>query len=115
MDIEANLRTYLGQRTPTGRYTSFDYCYNHFQLHRERGALSELVVGPNLQLSCLHLAFYLASWGMLRASSALEGQTSSPKPRRSRPRAGGSGPGRQFPEAPPGRAWQTDHLKGRRP
>lgn len=71
MDIEANLRTYLGQRTPTARYTSFDYCYNHFQLHRERGALSELVVGPNLQLSCLHLAFYLASWGMLRASSAL--------------------------------------------
>ena len=71
MDIEANLKTYLGQRTPTTRYTSFDYCYNHFQLHRERGALSELVVGPNLQLSCLHLAFYLASWGMLRASSAL--------------------------------------------
>jgi hypothetical protein len=71
MDIEANLRTYLGQRTPTARYTSFDYCYNHFQLHRERGALHELVVGPNLQLSCLHLAFYLASWGMLRASSAL--------------------------------------------
>ena len=69
--IEANLRTYLGQRTPTARYTSFDYCYNHFQRHRERGALHELVVGPNLQLSCLHLAFYLASWGMLRASSAL--------------------------------------------
>jgi hypothetical protein len=71
MDIEANLRTYLGQRTPTARYTSFDYCYNYFQLHRERGALSELVAGPNLQLSCLQLAFYLASWGMLRASSVL--------------------------------------------
>ena len=71
MDIEVNLRTYLGQRTPTARYTSFDYCFNHFQLHRERGALSELVVGPNLQLSCLQLGFYLASWGMLRASSAL--------------------------------------------
>ena len=71
MDIEANLRTYLEQRTPTARYTSFDYCYNHFQLHRERGALSELAVGPNLQLSCLQLGFYLASWGMLRASSAL--------------------------------------------
>lgn len=71
MDIEANLRTYLGQRGPTARYTSFDYCYNHFQLHRERGVLSKLVVGPNMQLSCLHLGFYLASWGMLRASSAL--------------------------------------------
>jgi hypothetical protein len=71
MDIEANLRTYLGQRNPTARYASFDYCYNYFQLHRERSALSELVVKPNLQLSCLQLAFYLASWGMLRASSAL--------------------------------------------
>ena len=71
MDIEANLKTYLRQRNPTGRYTSFDYCYNHFQLHREQGRLSELVTGPNLSLSCLHLAFYLASWGMLRASSVL--------------------------------------------
>ena len=71
MDIEANLEAYLRQRGPTERYTSFDYCYNHFQLHRERGALPELVVGSNLQLSCLHLGFYLASWGMLRASSIL--------------------------------------------
>jgi len=71
MDIEANLKSYLGQRGPTARYTSFDYCYNHFQMHRERGLLSELVVGPNMQLSCLHLGFYLASWGMLRASSVL--------------------------------------------
>jgi len=53
MDIEANLRTYLGQRGPTARYTSFDYCYNHFQLHRERGVLSKLVVGPNMQLAPL--------------------------------------------------------------
>jgi|SRR5579864_1998756 len=71
MDIEANLKTYLHQRGPTTRYTSFDYCYNHFQLHRERGVIPELGVGPNMQLSCLHLGFYLASWGMLRASSAL--------------------------------------------
>jgi hypothetical protein len=71
MDIEANLKTYLGRRGPTARYTSFDYCFNHFQLHRERGVLPDLVVGPNLQLSCLQLGFYLASWGMLRASSAL--------------------------------------------
>ena len=50
MDIEANLRAYLGQRTPTARYTSFDYCYNHFQRHRERGAL-QLVVGPSPAVS----------------------------------------------------------------
>lgn len=69
--IEANLKAYLAQRTPTGRYTSFDYCFNHFQWHRERAALSDLAVGTNLQLSCLHLGFYLASWGMLRPSSVL--------------------------------------------
>ncbi len=71
MDIEANVKTYLDQRSLAARYTSFDYCYNHFQLHRERGVLSELGHGPNAQLSCLHLGFYLASWGMLRASSVL--------------------------------------------
>ena len=71
MNIEANLRTYLDKRGPTARYASFDYCYNHFQLYRERGVLSNLVVGPHMQLSCLHLGFYLASWGMLRASSVL--------------------------------------------
>jgi hypothetical protein len=70
MDIEANLKTYLGERRPTARYTSFDYCFNYFQSHREHG-LTELVAGPNLQLSCLQLGFYLASWGMLRASSVL--------------------------------------------
>ena len=40
MNIEANLRTYLDKRGPTTRYTSFDYCYNHFRLYRERGVLS---------------------------------------------------------------------------
>lgn len=72
MHIEDNLRTYLGQRGPTTRYASFDYCYDHFQLHQERGRLSGLVVGSNMQLSCLHLGFYLASWGMLRNSVLLQ-------------------------------------------
>lgn len=65
MDIEANLKAYLGAREPTARYASFDYCFNHF--HRRRGELT--TPGGGLELSCLHLAFYLASWGMLRGSS----------------------------------------------
>jgi hypothetical protein len=70
MDIEANLKAYLGAREPTARYTSFDYCFNHFQSHRHLG-LAELVSPSGMELSCLHLGFYLASWGMLRGSSVL--------------------------------------------
>ncbi len=71
MDIEGNLRDYLGGREPSARYTSFDYCFNYFQEHRERNNLPALVHGDALQLSCLQLGFYLASWGMLRGSSSL--------------------------------------------
>ena len=70
-NIEANLEQYLGDRTPTARYASFDYCFNYFQSHRETGRLEALVDGRGLQLSCLHLGFYLASWGMLRGSAQL--------------------------------------------
>ncbi len=71
MDIEANLMKYLGNRQPTKRYTSFDYCFNYFQEYRERNRLPELLRGDALQLSCLQLGFYLASWGMLRGSADL--------------------------------------------
>jgi hypothetical protein len=70
MDIARNLQAYLGAREPTGRYTSFDYCYNHFQSHRNSG-LAELASPSGMELSCLHLGFFLASWGMLRGSSDL--------------------------------------------
>ena len=69
MDIEGNVNTYLGERMPTGRYSSFDYCFNHFQGHRGRAV--DLSSPEGVELSCLHLGFYLASWGMLRASSPL--------------------------------------------
>lgn len=71
MDIEGNVQAYLGEREPLARYTSFDYCFNYFQEHRERNDLTALLRGEALQLSCLHLGFYLASWGMLRGSSDL--------------------------------------------
>jgi hypothetical protein len=71
MDIAANLMAYLGNRKPTSRYTSFDYCFNYFRSFCESGQLSKLGAGPNMQYSCLHLGFYLASWGMIRGSTDL--------------------------------------------
>lgn len=55
-----------GGRTPDERYSSFDYCYNYFQSNRDTFASDEYI-----HISCLHLGFYLASWGMLRGSSFL--------------------------------------------
>ena len=71
VDIERNLATYLGDRKPTKRYASFDYCFNYFQEHRENGRLDDLLKGEAVQLSCLHLGFYLASWGMFRGAAQL--------------------------------------------
>lgn len=71
MDIEHNLALYLDDRQPTARYSSFDYCFNYFQSQRERQRLAEILTGADLQLACLHLGFFLASWGMLRGSTAL--------------------------------------------
>lgn len=72
MDIAANLQSYLnGGIQPDERYASFDYCFNYFQSFREAGKISELASPDFLHLSCLQLGFYLASWGMLRASSTL--------------------------------------------
>jgi len=77
MDIEANLVKYIngaeqsGGVNPTERYCSFDYCFNFFQHFRENGLTHELASEENIEKSCLHLGFYLASWGMLRGSSVL--------------------------------------------
>jgi hypothetical protein len=71
MDIENHVRTYLGHRNPVERASSFDYCFNYFQAFRDREATGELADPEHLGLSCLHIGFYLASWGMLRGSTAL--------------------------------------------
>lgn len=77
VDLDANLRRYLdgasatGGRRPDARYTSFDYCFNYFQSFRESGNLGGLASPENIQISCLQLGFYLASWGMLRGSAEL--------------------------------------------
>ena len=58
MEIERHLKAYLEKREPTARYTSFDYCFNYFQSHREQGKLPDLLEGDALQLSRVHLGFY---------------------------------------------------------
>ena len=81
VDLNANLKEYLkeyldgapatGGRRPDARYASFDYCFNYFQSFRESGDLGGLANTENIQISCLQLGFYLASWGMLRGSAEL--------------------------------------------
>jgi hypothetical protein len=77
VDFDVNIRRYLdGGSTSKGRkanerYASFDYCYNYFQSFRDSGITAELDRAANVELSCLHLGFYLASWGMLRGSAEL--------------------------------------------
>lgn len=71
MNISDNIRAYLKDRSPNERYASFDYCYNYFREFYEQGNIAGIASSSNIQLSCLHLGFYLASWGMLRGSSFL--------------------------------------------
>ena len=58
-------------RQPSERYASFDYCFNYFQSFQERRIVRKLASARYMELSCLQLGFYLASWGMLRGSSFL--------------------------------------------
>lgn len=77
MDIEKSFTQFLkgkGKnkgRKPNERYSSFDFCYNYFYSFYKKGNLPELANEKNLQLSCLQIGFYLASWGMMRGSSFL--------------------------------------------
>lgn len=81
MDIEANIKQYIyGDAKNQGikpgeRYASFDYCFNYFQSFREENQVDELAKPDHIEKSCLHLGFYLASWGMLRGSSFLLGKS----------------------------------------
>lgn len=58
-------------RQPNERYASFDFCYNYFYSFYKENRLLELSDWKNLQVSCLQIGFYLASWGMMRGSSFL--------------------------------------------
>jgi hypothetical protein len=71
MNIVHHLQTYQSKMDPTERYCSFDYCFNYFQHFQEQDARVDLAHPEHMQTSCLHLGFYLASWGMLRGSTVL--------------------------------------------
>ena len=77
MDVKKSLNKFLegnGKnkgRKPNERYASFDFCYNYFYSFYKEKKLDELANEKNLQMSCLQLGFYLASWGMMRGSSFL--------------------------------------------
>ena len=61
------IHTYYNETVedPHGRYLSWQHCYNAFTTNR--GVLDE----NTFDYLALHLAFYLASWGMYRGSSFL--------------------------------------------
>jgi hypothetical protein len=77
VDIFRNMEGYLNgggrdDSDPTeGREASFDYCFNYFQSFRETGRVQCICSQDDSERSCLQLAFFLASWGMLRGSSWL--------------------------------------------
>lgn len=77
MNIEENINLFLGGfyknlgRKPEDRNYSFDYCYNYFHEFYENNIIANLANPQNLQISCLQIGFYLASWGMYRGSSFL--------------------------------------------
>ena len=71
MDISDNIAAYLKDRDPELRYASFDYCFNYFKTFHDYSKVYEIASQKNLQMSCLQLGFYLASWGMFRGSAFL--------------------------------------------
>ena len=71
VDISVYAHQYLRGRRDTARYASFDYCFNYFQAFHDDGRAPALVEPRQLEMSCLQLGFYLASWGMFRGRAAL--------------------------------------------
>ena len=72
VDAGKNADAFLaGRGSAKDRYSSWDHCFNYFSNRHIQGRVSEMASGENLQLACLHLGFYLASWGMYRGSAAL--------------------------------------------
>lgn len=69
--VEKLISTYQNKISSIHRYSSFDYCYNYFQSFYKSNSISQIGAKENLELSVLQLAYYLASWGMMRGSTAL--------------------------------------------
>lgn len=67
LSIQDNIRAFHKRilDDPNHRYRSWDHCYSHFQKRKS------FTTDEDIDLASLHLAFYLASWGMYRGSSFL--------------------------------------------
>lgn len=63
--LKKQIKKFMKGRAVSERESSYDFCYLYFQ--QNKGNLA----GSNLEYSCMQLWSYLASWGMLRGSSAL--------------------------------------------
>lgn len=70
-DPVPNIQKFMSNRNADARYASFDHCFNYFQEHGESGQTASLASQSGMQMSCLHLGYYLASWGMFRGKAAL--------------------------------------------
>lgn len=70
-DPVPNVKKFMSNRNADARYASFDHCFNYFQEHRESDQTANLDSQSAMQMSCLHLGYYLASWGMFRGKAAL--------------------------------------------
>lgn len=69
--VSENVAKFLDNQSMSARHRSFDYCYNYFQDARTANEQHQLTSADRIELSCLHLGFYLASWGMYRGSGQL--------------------------------------------
>lgn len=67
--IEKNILLYYREleHDQYHRYRSWEHCYSFFQNIRPPSCTTEQIIDT----AALHLAFYLASWGMIRGSSEL--------------------------------------------
>ena len=64
-EIFTAIRTFCENgKVVSHRYNSWQHCFLFFDEERKKKA-------PDINLGCLHLGFYLASWGMYRGSSFL--------------------------------------------
>jgi len=71
MNIAVNVKEFDKGFNAEHRDASFDYCFNYFQEFYEDKRIEKLAEPEHIEKSCLHLGFFLASWGMYRGNTEL--------------------------------------------
>jgi hypothetical protein len=69
IEIRDIRKKFRNQHRPEWRDSSFDFCFNYFQSFHEVDDVGKLSDGTQMEISCLQLGFYLASWGMYRGGT----------------------------------------------